>query len=96
MEALLNYMLQRTDVNADGLIRRRTVSLDWRQAYSDESCTETTDKVLDTLPKIEEFEVGYTPRRISPGRMIVSLFIRGPLAKLDYGELESRLGSAYN
>lgn len=90
LQAILNQMLA-----AGGSAFRRQVSFNWcamdRTAYPG-----AMDKMLHILPEMAEFEVGHALKSHSDQKTLTSLFVQGPLAKLDLCDLELRFKSVHD
>lgn len=96
MEAVLNYMLQRTQPVADGTAFPRAVSLDPNGSERRGWTKSVVNNALATFSQIAEFELGHTLKRNTNDTALASLFVRGPLPKIDWLELGRRLRSAHS
>lgn len=89
LQTILNEMLQQAQVASSDPPFSRQISFNWgamdRGDYPD-----ALNKMLQTFPEIEQFEVGHVLKSWSDQQTLASLFIQGPLAKLDLHELELR------
>lgn len=96
MEAVLNYMLQRTHLATDDSTFTRTVLLKSQENELRGWSKAVVDKILGTFSQIAEFELGHTPKRNTNDTALASLFVRGPLPKINWLELGRWLRFAHS
>lgn len=96
LEALLNHMMLEQHTSLDSVGQSQTVSLCERPPGTNPDGVRELRTIGKIVPQISGFEFGYTPSRISSGASFTSLFIRGPMARIDWCGLEVRMDELHD